>query len=56
MWRQTNVCNWISNGKFTACLSNYDKSGDTKTAFVTIVTNVATEKIWLDTTGLEHST
>jgi hypothetical protein len=33
-------------------LSNSDKSGDRKTFVSTIVANVATERIWLDTTEL----
>jgi hypothetical protein len=34
-------------------LSNSDKSGDRKTFVATIVANVATERIWLDTTDLK---
>jgi hypothetical protein len=32
--------------------SNSDKSGNRGTFVATIVANVATDKIWLDTTGL----
>jgi hypothetical protein len=53
MWRQTVVQNWISNGKYTAYHSNWDKSGDSKTFVATIVANVATERIPLDTTALD---
>ena len=31
---------------------NSDKSGDSTISLATIVANVATERIWLDTTGL----
>jgi hypothetical protein len=49
MWQQTTVQIWISNDKYTN--TEYRK------AFVaTIVTNVATERIWLDTPDLEHQT
>ncbi len=53
MWRQTTVQIWISNDKYINCLTNYDKSGDRKASVATIVANVATERIWLDTTDLE---
>jgi hypothetical protein len=49
MWRQ-----WISNGKYTAYYSNYDNSGDSKTFVATIVANVATERMRLDTTVLDE--
>ncbi len=49
MWRPTVLWKWVSEDKFNVILSNLDKSGDSK-AFVG--TNVATERIWLDTTGL----
>ncbi len=52
MWRQTIVQEQISIGKITAYLSNTDKSGDTKNFVATIVTNVTTKIIWLDTTAL----
>jgi hypothetical protein len=52
MWRQTIVQNWNFNGKYTAYLSKSDKSGDSKTFVATIVANVATEIMWLDTNGL----
>jgi hypothetical protein len=55
MWRQTVVQNWICNGKYTVYHSNYDKSGDSKTLVATIVANVATERMRLDTTDLQHS-
>jgi hypothetical protein len=54
MWRQAVVQNWICNGKYTVYDSNYDKSGDSKTFVATIVANVATERMLLDTTALEH--
>ncbi len=45
------------NGKYTAYLSNADKSGDGKTFVVTIVANVAaTEIMLLDTTVLNNGT
>ncbi len=43
-----------TNGKFTAFLSKSDKSGDCKTVVATIVANVATEKMWLETTDLDQ--
>ncbi len=55
MWRQTVVQNWICNGKYTVYHSNYDKSGDSKTFVATIVANVATERMRLDTTVLEYA-
>jgi hypothetical protein len=36
-------------------LSNSDKSGDRKTFVATNVANVATERIWLETTALESA-
>jgi hypothetical protein len=39
----------FSNDKYIKYLINYDKSGDRKPFVVTIVANVATERIWLDT-------
>ncbi len=36
-------------------ISNSDKSGGRKTFVATIVANVATERIWLDTTALVAS-
>ncbi len=48
MWRQTTVQKWISNDKFITHLSNYDKIVSTSVA------NVATERMWLDTTGLDQ--
>jgi hypothetical protein len=36
-------------------LSNSDKSGDRKTFVATIVVNVATERIWLETTALNQA-
>jgi hypothetical protein len=56
MWRQTVVQNWICNGKYTVNHSNYDKSGDSKTFVATIVANVATKKMRLDTTVLNVTT
>jgi hypothetical protein len=47
------VKNWISNCKYTAYHSNSDKSGDSKTFVATIVANVATERMRLDTTELK---
>ncbi len=35
-------------------LSNSDKSGDRKTFVATIVANVATERIWLETTAFSY--
>ncbi len=55
MWRQTVVQDWISNGKFTAHHSNSDESGDSKTFVATIVANVATERMRLDTTEIEQT-
>jgi hypothetical protein len=52
MWRQTIVQKWTFNGKFTAYLLNSDKSDNNKTLVATIVANVATERMGLDTTGL----
>jgi hypothetical protein len=52
MWRQAVVQNWICDGKYTVYDSNYDKSGDSKTFVATIVANVATERMLLDTTAL----
>jgi hypothetical protein len=52
MWRQTVVQNCISYGKYTTYHSNNDKSGDSKTFVATIVANVATERMRLDTTVL----
>jgi hypothetical protein len=52
MWRQTVVQNWISNGKYTEYHLNSDKSGASKTFVATIVANVATERMRLDTTVL----
>jgi hypothetical protein len=54
MRRQTIGQKWISNDKETTYLSNCDKSGDRKTCLATVVANVATKRIWLDTTGLNH--
>ncbi len=34
-------------------MTNYDKSGDRKAFVATIVANVATERIWLDTSELD---
>jgi hypothetical protein len=53
MWRQTTVQIWISNDKYITYLTNYGKSGDRKAFVGTIVANVATERIWLDTTALK---
>ncbi len=53
MWPQTVIWKLISSGKFTANLSNSDKSGDSKTFIATIVANVATRNKWLDTTVLD---
>jgi hypothetical protein len=53
MCRQTVVQNWSSNGKYTVYLSNSYKSGDSKTFVTIIVANVATERMWLDTTDLD---
>jgi hypothetical protein len=53
MWRQTVVQNWISNGKYTAYHSNSNKSGNSKTFVATIVANVATEGMRLETTGVD---
>ncbi len=49
MWRQTSVKKWIPNDKYTAFSSIFNLSGDNKACVATIV---ATERIWLDTTGL----
>ncbi len=46
----------ISNGKFTAYLSNSDKSGDSKASFVTIVTYVSTECCWTQIVLKDRST
>jgi hypothetical protein len=55
MWRQTTVKIWFSNDKYMTYFTNYDKSGERKAYVVTIVANVATERIWLDTTDIECS-
>jgi hypothetical protein len=52
--RQTVDQNCISNGKYTAYHSNYDKSGDSKTFVATTVANVVTERMRLDTTDVEN--
>ncbi len=56
MWQQTGAQRWISNDKYSSYLKMFDKIGDNKAFVATIVANVATEKIWLDTTVLcrEH--
>ncbi len=54
MWRQTSVKIWIYNDKYVTYLIIYDKSGDRKAFVATIVANVATERIWLDTTELKN--
>jgi hypothetical protein len=54
MWRQAVVQNWICDVKYTVYDSNYDKSGDSKTFVATIVANVATERMLLDTTALTY--
>jgi hypothetical protein len=54
MWQQITVQKWISNDKYATYLSNGDKSGDRKEFAATIVANVATERMWLDTTDLEQ--
>jgi hypothetical protein len=61
MWRQTCVAKFKVTGaklifidENTAFLYNYDKSGDNKAFFATIVANVATKGIWLDTADLRH--
>jgi hypothetical protein len=51
MWRQTVVQNWICNGKYAVYHSNYDN--DSKTFVATIVADVATERMRLDTPDLE---
>jgi hypothetical protein len=52
MWRQTVVQKWIFKGKSTLFPSKFDKSGDSQAFVTTVVLNVATERIWLDTTEL----
>jgi hypothetical protein len=52
MWQQTIVQKWISNDKYK---SNAEKSGNRKAFVATIVANVVTERMWLDTTGLHFS-
>ncbi len=52
MWRQTCVAKLIFIDENTAFLYNYDKSGDNKALFATIVANVATKRIWFDTAVL----
>ncbi len=54
MCRQTVVQKLIFNGKYTVYHSNYDKSGDSKTFVATIVANMATERMRLDTTALNY--
>ena len=53
MWRQTVVKKWISISKYTVFLLLFDKSGDSKVFVATSMANVATGRIWLDTTGLD---
>ncbi len=52
MWRETIAQNGflMTNEQH---LSNSDKSGNRKTFVATVVANVVTERIWLDTTDLE---
>ena len=52
MWRQTVVKKWISISKYTVFLLLFDKSGDSKVFVATSMANVATGRIWLDTTVL----
>jgi hypothetical protein len=54
MWRQTSVQIWIYNDKNITYLTIYDKSGDRKAFVATIVANVATERIWLDTNEFDQ--
>ncbi len=52
MLRQTVLQKQIFKGKSTLFPSKFDKSGDSQVFVTTVVLNVATERIWLDTTAL----